>query len=114
MWYNDRCCGFMLCLQWCWGDAIMRLWFDELRVRKEELAKIQHATNYCDLLSIAHTCFMNANYGSAFQNEIGHYSKVTEYYAEVNDVTKFDYFKYHLEQIIKGNKFLQLIMHYIK
>lgn len=29
----------MLCLQWCWGDAIMRLWFDELRVRKEELAK---------------------------------------------------------------------------
>lgn len=92
----------------------MRLWFDELRVRKQELTKVQHATNYCDLLLIAHTCFMNANYGSAFQNEIGHYSKVTEYYAEVNDVTKFDYFKCHLEQIIKGNKFLQFNIVHVK
>ena len=88
----------------------MLVWFDELKVRKRELPKVQHATNYCDLLSIAHSCFMDANYGSMFQREIGMYSKVTEYYAFVNDVTKFDYFKKNLKEIIEGNKFTKLLM----
>lgn len=88
----------------------MIAWFDELKIRKRELLKIQHSTNYCDLLLIAHSCFMDANYGSKFQKEIGLYSKVTEYYASINDVTKFDYFKNNLKMIIEGNKFTKILM----
>lgn len=94
-------------------DVCMNDFIGELRVRKKELQNVEMARNYYDLLTIAHSCFMNSTYGSNFQNEIALYSKVTEYYTSINDVTKFEYFKNNLRLIIEGDKFHKFIMCFV-